>query len=371
MLLVKEKKYKIMQQIAFNGGYGGVSKSFKRLMNNPEMQKFNMVILEQHEIVRGISIRVIKRYIKEILKEKPDLIHIRGVLPDGLMALIAAKIAKVPCICMSVHGMYSDEVKIGKIKKIISGVLVEPISFLLADSIYLVYEGALSRNKFRRFSKKIWGFIYNPLPNWNYELEQKDAYIKVREEYKINDTDILTLCVSRVTYEKGFSFVLEALQNLRKDWPSNLKIMIIGNGEYVNIIKEEMEYEILEKKIIMIPGTTEIKKYYYAADVFFTGSLHENHSNAILEACAAKIPIIATNVGGNCETIENTRGGWIISPYSSKELFEKIKNVSFYEKKLLKEMGNNAYNFAKQKFSQEKIYQKLASYYISSIEKKK
>ena len=368
-MVKKEKKYKIMQQIAFNGGYGGVSKAFRRLMESSEMQDFDIVVLEQHEAVKGISFRVIRRYIKEIKKENPDLIHIRGILPDGLMALIAAKIARVPHICMSVHGMYSDEVRINKIKKFISRRIIEPLSCSLADSIYMVYEGGTKRKKFKKFSKKIWGFIYNPLPNWNYEEEKKAAYVKIREKYKIKEEEKLLLCVSRITYEKGFLFILDAMKKLEKEWPEKLKIMIVGDGEFTDIIKKEMSQSILDQKLIMVPATIEIKNYYYAADVFFTGSLHENHSNAILEACAAHIPVIATEVGGNSESIENNIGGWLIKPYSSEDLLEKIKIVSYEEKSLLKKMGENSYNYARKKFEQHKTYRKLASYYISIIKK--
>lgn len=363
-----KKKYKVMQQIAFNGGYGGVSKAFNRLMSSDAMKQFDVSILEQREAVRGISFKVIRRYVKEIKHEKPDLIHIRGVLPDGLMALIAAHIAHVPHICMSVHGLYSDEIQINRFKKVVSAFVLEPLSFLLADSVYTVYEGGTKRKKFRLFTKKIWGYIYNPIPEWDYYTEKQDACGSIRDKYCIKENEIVLLCVSRVTYEKGFSFVLEAIKLLKDNWPDDFRIMIVGDGDYSDILKAELCGLIKEGSVILVPATTSVKDFYYLADAFFTASLHENHSNAILEACAAHLPIIATDVGGNCESVENNFGGWIINPFSAKELADAIKVVGTSRKFDLKVKGKNAYQFAKMKFDRKKTYEKIALFYLDQLE---
>lgn len=367
---MNKTKYKIMQQIAFNGGYGGVSKAFNRLMNSDAMKQFDIVVLEQYEAVHGISIKVIKRYIKEIKAEQPDLIHVRGVLPDGLMALIAARIARVPHICMSVHGLYSDEVQIGKIKKMVSEYIIEPLSFLLADKVYTVYEGGTTRNKFKLFSNKIWGYIYNPIPEWDYKNEKQNAYSVIREKYKITDNEIVLLTVSRVTFEKGFSFVLDAIKQLEGKWPDSLRIMIVGDGDYSDKMREELHDFIEKDQVILVPATTSVKDYYYCADAFFTASLHENHSNAILEACAAHLPVIATDVGGNAESIENNEGGWIIKPFSAEELSKAINVVGNTSKSELAEKGNKAYQYAKVKFDKKKTYEKIASFYLSVLGEK-
>lgn len=368
--MVSNKRYKIMQQIAFNGGYGGVSKAFNRLMSSEAMKQFDIAILEQYESVRGISFGVIKRYIKEIKKENPDLIHIRGVLPDGLMAIIAARLARVPHVCMSVHGLYSDEVQIGKLKKFISMYIIEPLSFLLVDRVYTVYEGGVSRKKFKLFSKKIWGFIYNPIPEWDYTNEKHSAYKLIREKFGISDNEKLLLCVSRVTFEKGFSYVLDAIKILEKNWPHLLKIMIVGNGDYTEIMKSELKEQVESGRVIFVPATTNIKDYYYGADAFFTASLHENHSNAILEACAARIPIIATDVGGNSESVENNQGGWIIPPFSAEELANAMSIVGDTDKCELAQKGSKAYQYAVDKFDKKKTYEKIAAFYQNMLEEK-
>ena len=356
-------KLKIMQQVVQHNGYGGPSKALQRLMKSEEMQQFDLFILEQTTTSKKHVIKVIRKYIKDIKKVKPDLIHVRGVQSDGLLCLIAAKFARVPHVVMSVNGMASDLHQVSKIKHLIAEYVVEPLSFFLSERAFTVYRGCLKRKKIMRFGKKVWGWIYNPLPDWDCS-EKACIKSSLRAAYGVSETDILALCVSRITYEKGFSYVVEAIKKARENWPTHLKIMIVGKGSYEEILRDELKWEIERNRVIVVPATTEIQQYYFAADVFFTASLHENHSNAILEACAAHLPVIATDVGGNAESIENRKGGWILQPQNIDALVEAFNLVGNMSHNQLEQHGEMAYSYGNQKFNMHVVYKKLADFYL-------
>ena len=126
------KKYRIMQQTSHPNGLGGVGKAYKQLIASEKFSEFEFKPLIQTEQTKGISFKVIRRYIKEIKKFQPDLIHVRGVMIDGFLGLLAAKLAGWRVV-MSVHGLYSDFYEASSFRKKIAKYILEPVSFWMAD----------------------------------------------------------------------------------------------------------------------------------------------------------------------------------------------------------------------------------------------
>ena len=80
----------------------------------------------------------------------------------------------------------------------------------------------------------------------------------------------------------------------------------------------------------------------------------EGISNALTEIMVQSIPVIATNAGGNPELIENNVSGFLINPFSTVELQEKM-NVLLNNDKLRAEMGNAAKKDVSKKFGMKRM----------------
>lgn len=360
-------KYKVMQQVADSKGLGGVGKAYLQLIESDCFGSFIFCPLEQMSGITGFSVKAIRAYIKEIKEFKPDLIHVRGAMVDGLNALIAARLYGHCKIVMSVHGLYSDFREANELKKKISEFLIEPLIFSIPDAVITVYKGGLKRKKINRWAKWLWGYVYNPLPNWDYSNHNEIRH-DMRIKLDIPESNIVVTSISRFEYDKGYSYISDAISKLNENWPCNLTILLVGQGKYKERFLQQNRVPINEKKIIVCDATRNVIPYYYMSDVFLTASLHENHSNALLEACASHIPSIATNVGGNSETIQDGIGGWIIQSQDSDRIAELIVKVSKTSKDELKKMGENAFQYASVKFEKETVYGDLARCYNDVIE---
>lgn len=362
------KKYKVMQQVCQPNGMGGVGKAYKQLITSKQLECFEFRPLVQTEQTRGLSIKVIKKYIKEIKEYDPDLIHVRGVLIDGFLALIAARLSGKRKVVMSVHGLYSDFIEAHPLRKMIAKYIMEPLSFCMADAVFTVYEGGTKRKCIRNPSRWLWGFVYNPMPEWDCSLKNKIRG-ETREELSIAEDKIVVSSISRITYDKGYSVLGEALQLLSAEWPENLIVMIVGQGNYKERFIGALQNEINKGHIVIVGATPDVQKYYFASDVFINPSLHENHSNAILEACAAEIPSIVTNVGGNAETIIDGKTGWVIPSKKPEAIVESLRQVSAKNRQELEDIGLRARQYAESTFSKEIVYSKLARCYADVINK--
>jgi len=113
-------------------------------------------------------------------------------------------------------------------------------------------------------------------------------------------------------------------------------------------------------------GITRLSEHLSAADIFVLPSRSEGFSNAIIEAMAVSLPVIATNVGGNAEAVEDGVSGYIIPPENSAALASAIKRL--IEQPLrAEEMGARGKAIAESKFTEQAMMKNIVSAYDSIL----
>ncbi len=118
---------------------------------------------------------------------------------------------------------------------------------------------------------------------------------------------------------KGFNELLQALNNVQSD----IELVVFGSS------KPEISPEF--KQPISYLGHLyddySLKLVYNSADVMIVPSLQENLSNAIMESLACQTPVVAFNVGGNCDLIQHQQNGYLAQPYDVIDLARGIEWV--------------------------------------------
>jgi len=166
--------------------------------------------------------------------------------------------------------------------------------------------------------KKI--FIFYPLIKSDNPKEEGRAYNeKVKE----------ILCVSNTRRNKGQEYLIKALDILRD---KDIKIVFAGmikEKDYYDYLVEIVKSKALSQNISFV-GFLEgedLINAYKKADLFVMPTLKEGLGMVLLEAMAWGLPIIASNVGGIPEIIENGVDGLLVSSASPKELAEALKKL--------------------------------------------
>jgi glycosyltransferase involved in cell wall biosynthesis len=133
------------------------------------------------------------------------------------------------------------------------------------------------------------------------------------------------LGVGRFVRMKGFHILLDAVSRFKDMIEKPLKIILVGDGPQLNELRQiAMENGISDSLEIVPPmAQNELVKVYQQTDVFCLPSFSEGLPCVVIEAMACGVPVVATDVGGVAEVVDD-QSGIIIPPGDSAALTEAL-----------------------------------------------
>ena len=168
----------------------------------------------------------------------------------------------------------------------------------------------------------------------------------------LTNDDFVIGCASRIDPVKGITYLIEAFSDLQKKYNYKFKLIIIGEGTVKKDLEKKAALLGVSKSIIFTGYQNNISDWLDVFDVFALPSLAEYHSIGLLEAMRAGKKIVATNVGGNVESVRHLKEGIIVNSKKSKELFDEISKL-YDDKNLASELAEAACRRFHNKFSEQ------------------
>ena len=138
-----------------------------------------------------------------------------------------------------------------------------------------------------------------------------------------NDVVNIVSC-SRIDAIKGLDVLLDALAILR-DKGLMFHYYMIGEGPELDSLKKHCASLNLNDYVTFASYQTNIAEWLNGADIFTITSYQENHSIAVLEAMRAGKAIVATNVGGNGESIRDSYEGYLVPAGDTDALADALE----------------------------------------------
>jgi glycosyltransferase involved in cell wall biosynthesis len=136
----------------------------------------------------------------------------------------------------------------------------------------------------------------------------------------------VVLTVGRLSYEKAQRDLIDAIAHIRPRWPA-VRLVVVGDGpERMRL--ERQTASLAQRDVVVFAGhVVDVRPVYAIADVFVLPSLSEGSPNVLLEALAAGVPVVATEVGGVRELIEHEANGLLTPPADPKAMADAIERV--------------------------------------------
>tara|TARA_R110000868_G_scaffold298305_3_gene558518 strand:- start:283 stop:1452 length:1170 start_codon:yes stop_codon:yes gene_type:complete len=171
---------------------------------------------------------------------------------------------------------------------------------------------------------------------------------------------IKIVCVANLVPVKGHQFLLESCAPVLKEL--NAKLFLVGRGEdeYIQSLKTVAKKLDIVDKIQLIGYTDKVDDYLLQSDVVLLFSIREGLPNIIIEGLGAGAIIIATNVGGIPEIIDDKKNGFLVTYGDSNAASQIIRDVLMLKKESRKVVVDNAGETIHNKFS-KKNYSEIIS----------
>ena len=142
----------------------------------------------------------------------------------------------------------------------------------------------------------------------------------VRAELNIPAHRFVILGVGRLTLIKGFDVLIEACASFPLDILQRVQVIILGGGSERPRLEGLVREREIEHHFRFEGRQKQVYRYYTATDLFVLPSRSEGLSNALLEAMACGLPVVASRVGGNSDWIEPGKNGFLFTSENSEEL---------------------------------------------------
>jgi len=195
-----------------------------------------------------------------------------------------------------------------------------------------------------------------------------EATAKAREELGIGDNDLVIGSVGRLVRLKGHRVLLEVTADLTEDFPS-LKLVIVGDGDERSIL-EEIRADLGLVNHVMITGIRDdVERFLPVFDVYVQPTIgREGLPLTVIEAMAARLPVVASDIGGTCEAVIHNKTGILVPPGDQDSLTSALSRI-LSDQEMRSRMGQEGWKLCKQKFSVESMVEALRTLYLEEVEK--
>jgi glycosyltransferase involved in cell wall biosynthesis len=176
----------------------------------------------------------------------------------------------------------------------------------------------------------------------NIDFFQPGDSMKVRKYLGLKNDQMILLSIGNLNKNKNHALLINAFAEIVTS-KTPLNLYIIGEGEEQDGLKKQIKELKLEHKIILLGllDHKSISEWMKAADIFILPSRSEGTPNSLLEAMASGLPVIASQVGGIPELIQENIEGLLFESDSKEELKEKLYKL-IKDKQLQELLGKNA-----------------------------
>lgn len=119
----------------------------------------------------------------------------------------------------------------------------------------------------------------------------------MRAEFGIPEDRLVMLCASRFAHDKGHAYLVNSLKRLSEITDVPFTMVLAGDGPLLEQTREQVKAMELTDRVIFAGFRKDIKNLYKGSDIYINSSQHEALSFLIIEAMAAGLPVIVTDMG--------------------------------------------------------------------------
>jgi glycosyltransferase involved in cell wall biosynthesis len=178
----------------------------------------------------------------------------------------------------------------------------------------------------------------------------------VKQALGKKDGDIFLITTSRLVVKNAVGDIVKSLEYL----PKNVKLLILGTGYQESELKRLAKALGVSERVNFLGyvAHADMPKYLKVSDVFIRPSLSEGFGNSFIEAMAAKIPVIATLVGGIVDFLKHKETGLFCEVENPEDIARKVE-VFMKDRNLRDEIVDRAFRMVEREYDWDLVARKM------------
>ncbi len=283
---------------------------------------------------------------------KPDIVHTHNPKP-GVYGRIAARLARVPAVVNTVHGLYAQPTD-----RFVKRVVVYSLERLAAvfsdaelvqnpEDVETLRKLRIRADKLQVLGNGVDLARFNPAGD-----EHRDA---TRRELGFEDGAVVIGAVGRLVEEKGYIELFEAFRSVRAVVP-NAQLIVIGPHEpgKADALGTDVVAAAEASGVIFLGHRNDVETLYAAMDLYVLASHREGFSRSAMEAAACGLPVVLTNIRGCRQVVEAGISGLLVPVSDSQALGQALIDMCSNADRRLR-MRKAGLAKAKREFDQQDV----------------
>jgi len=275
-------------------------------------------------------------------KVKPDVI-LQYTIKPNIYGTLAASILRIPTV-NNVCGLGTAFLNKGIVSKIAIGMY--KLAFRFPKLIYF------QNNDDKAFFEEnniIKNNATQVLPGSGINLNHFKPEIKPR------NSKFTFLLISRLIHDKGIIEYIDAVKYLKeKGIDANFQLLGNKDVEHRRGISEDIIESWIESNVVEYLGSTDdVRPFIHNADCVVLPSYREGTPKSLLEAASSAKPIVATNVAGCTNIVEDDVNGMLCNVKDVRDLADKLEAMTKLPQSRLSEMGKESRRIVENKFDEK------------------
>jgi glycosyltransferase involved in cell wall biosynthesis len=330
---------------------------------SPEIQRRTMVLPElvrdPHPVKDVVALVKMVRLIK---RGRYDIVHTHTA-KAGFLGRVAARIAGVPHVVHTVHGVTFHEHVNPVLRRFY--VLLEKVGAHLCEVMITVGEDVK-----RKYLAEAIGHRdqYVTIPS-GMDLEPfetarvspTDTRDALRSEFGFDREDVVIGVVSRLEPRKGHRFLIDAMKRLAPDFPQ-LRVLAVGEGPQHEELEGVVRRAGLANRFAFAGFRQDIAPVISTFDVAVLTSLWEGLPRVLVQYAMLEKPIVTFAVEGAREIVEDGHSGYVVEPKNVDELVDRLRRltVSAADRQLF---GRRVRERVEQRWNVDLMVERIANLY--------
>lgn len=297
--------------------------------------------------------RGLARLVATIRSWRPGIVH-SHMLHANLLARLARAFTRIPVLVATAHNLAEERPWRDLAYRLTDRWCDLTTNVCAAGVEHYVRVGAAPASKIRQIPNGL-----DPAP-----FQPDDAVrTAVRSAQRAQDR-FVWIAVGRLEPPKDYGTMLHAIAELRTERPEAFDVWIVGDGSLRDSLESlRRELGLQDQRVRLLLDRSDVADLMRAADAYVMSSSSEGLPMVLLEASAASLPIVATDVGGNAEVIRHGFNGWLVESRDPRALAERMAAMMALPEQERQAMGAAARGHLDATFELERIVDRWEALY--------